>query len=349
MIKSLKLKDFRGIKKGKLNFAPITILLGPNNSGKTAILEALFLAPNPFRRVPYMLSKSYETRAIDVVLSLHETLDSKSLITLFHNYVSDTIELELNCSYDEKYTLRFITDNKHVFVSTSKELKDAQTKIIKGMKVHWFGVISKSPHQYGPIYFQDALIENTLLISTNLMKSAFWYLKSNWAPIVNTGICKKVAKEFSSFTYEKYTNITIEPFINDTYSINALLEDGRRIRLGDLGAGAQIYIIARILSEFEEPEVLLWDDVESHFNPRILLKIADWFADLIEKNKQVIISTHSLEATKIIAGLNEEVTSILLTLLDDDNNLKVKELKLKDVEDLLESGIDVRVAESLIL
>ena len=52
MITNLKLMNFRGIKEGELELAPLTILLGGNNSAKSTILEALFLAPNPFRRVP---------------------------------------------------------------------------------------------------------------------------------------------------------------------------------------------------------------------------------------------------------------------------------------------------------
>ena len=48
MIKKLEISNFRGIKEGSLELAPINILLGPNNAGKTAILEALFLAPIHF-------------------------------------------------------------------------------------------------------------------------------------------------------------------------------------------------------------------------------------------------------------------------------------------------------------
>lgn len=44
MIKELFLKNFRGIKSGRLeDFAQVNILVGPNNSGKTTILEALYL------------------------------------------------------------------------------------------------------------------------------------------------------------------------------------------------------------------------------------------------------------------------------------------------------------------
>lgn len=76
MIKNLKLKNFKGIKEGALDFAPITILIGPNNSGKTTILEALLLAPNPFRQVPYQLPKPYNQMAIDVISLLPGTLNT---------------------------------------------------------------------------------------------------------------------------------------------------------------------------------------------------------------------------------------------------------------------------------
>jgi len=44
MIKELFLRNFRGIKTGKLeDFAQFNILVGPNNSGKSTILESLYL------------------------------------------------------------------------------------------------------------------------------------------------------------------------------------------------------------------------------------------------------------------------------------------------------------------
>ncbi|KAF5417987.1 MAG: hypothetical protein C5S38_00460 [Candidatus Methanophagaceae archaeon] len=131
-------------------------------------------------------------------------------------------------------------------------------------------------------------------------------------------------------------------------AIYGFLEDGRRIRLGDLGEGIQNYIIARILYELEKPKVLLWDDIEAHLNPRMLLSIAEWFFDIVQNGDQVIITTHSLEPARTIASLNEEKTAIYLTSLQD-NILKAKRLTLKDMEDFLEAGIDVRVAEPLLL
>ncbi len=47
MIKHLSIRDLRGIKSGKIcNLAPITFLIGPNNSGKSTILDALLISAN---------------------------------------------------------------------------------------------------------------------------------------------------------------------------------------------------------------------------------------------------------------------------------------------------------------
>ena len=71
----LSLRNFKGVKEGKLELSTITILLGANNSEKTTILEALFLASNPFRIVPYNLDNSL-SMAISIIENLHKTLRS---------------------------------------------------------------------------------------------------------------------------------------------------------------------------------------------------------------------------------------------------------------------------------
>jgi len=40
MIEKIVLRNFKGIREGELELAPLTILLGGNNSGKTTLLEA---------------------------------------------------------------------------------------------------------------------------------------------------------------------------------------------------------------------------------------------------------------------------------------------------------------------
>jgi len=80
----------------------------------------------------------------------------------------------------------------------------------------------------------------------------------------------------------------------------------------------------------------------------MLLNIAEWFFDIVEDDNQVIITTHSLEAARTIAGINEEKAVIYLTSLEK-GTLKTKKFTLKEIEEFSEAGIDVRVAEPLLL
>jgi AAA15 family ATPase/GTPase len=45
MIESILIKNFRGIQTGQIDrFRKFNLLVGPNNSGKSTVLEALYLA-----------------------------------------------------------------------------------------------------------------------------------------------------------------------------------------------------------------------------------------------------------------------------------------------------------------
>ncbi len=90
MIESIQIKNFRGIQQGQIEqFRKFNLLVGPNNSGKTAILEALYLSSTTDRlleipeqansikaRIPNVDLLGYQS--VNRVLSRHnyEPLDS---------------------------------------------------------------------------------------------------------------------------------------------------------------------------------------------------------------------------------------------------------------------------------
>jgi len=332
MITKLSIKNFRGIEKGELELAPLTILLGGNNSGKSTILEALFLAPNPFRYVPYVFN-SYT--AVEILHEMHRTVISEGgYAFLLYNYTANRAEIE--CKVDgEDYVLLFDNEDKGIHVYTKKQ---GEKENIGEIDMSMAFICSKG---------QKTFIDNTLLISSKLTKSGyqyFYYASQN----SNGKISKKVTEGISELVYDNYSDITIEPSFSGGMAIYIVSEDGGKIRVCDLGDGVQNYMIARILYELENPKVLLWDDIETHLDPRMLLNAAGWIFDIIESGNQAIITTHSLEAVKTIAGMVEENTAIYLISLEK-GTLKTKKLTLKEIEKFSKAGIDVRVAEPLLL
>jgi hypothetical protein len=367
LIKNLTIQGFRGIKEGHISFSPITILLGSNNSGKSTILEALFLAPNPCRPVPYCIpqGETSPSSALVTVYFLHKTLDYSGYAFLLHNYTSKNAEIKIETGnsndnlqemQDKAETLavntnehfiRFLKKDQYIYLQSSSQ-KSIVTEIeVNGAKVPVYCQLHDSGLGFN--YAQsDAFTEDTLLLSPKLSLAGYEYLRRKWPEIVNSGISRRVAKDASELSWEHYMDFTMEPMIGGQLDLYAYLEDGRRIRLGDLGEGMQSYVLSRILCELRKPEVILWDDIESHLNPRMLSHIADWFGELVREKKQVVISTHSLEATKVIAGINEKDSKICITTIRN-SVLKTKSLTLTEVEKLQESGIDARVAEGLML
>ena len=158
MITKLSIKNFRGIEKGELELAPLTILLGGNNSGKSAILEALFLAPNPFRSVPYMIS-GYT--AVETLHEMHRTVISEGgYAFLLYNYTANQAEIE--CEVDgEDYALLFNKKDSSITIYTKKRWREEE---IGEIDMSMSSICGKE---------QKPLIDNTLLISSKLVKSGY--------------------------------------------------------------------------------------------------------------------------------------------------------------------------------
>ncbi len=354
MIKKLKLINFRGIKEGELELGDLTILVGSNNSAKTTILEALFLAPNPLRFVPYMPQRvdltAYHAEvspltAASLIHEMHKTLNSEGYAFLLYKYIAE--EAVIQCDDKE---LKFIKYGNIIHLVANKRIfAHYHTYDTPKGKIESFGWLGLSSAGLGgdERNREILLMPESLLISSELVKFAQWYIYSNWAYIANCGIPVEVAEDISHLVSEDYTNITIEPFLAGKLAIFGLLKDGSRIRLGDLGAGTQVYIISRILYELKKPQILLWDDVEAHMNPRMLIRIAEWFSDLVEIGVQVVVTTHSLEAVRILAEFNRNATIYVTSL--ENGILKARKLTIDDVESLLSAGVDIRMADAVVL
>jgi hypothetical protein len=341
MINRLRLENFKGVVEGEVQLDKLTILVGPNNSGKTTILEALFLAPNPFRLVPY-----YPPTAIELLQEYHKTLLEKGYTFLFDKYIAKNMlikvdDRELLFTKDSGAGISIYTD--YIPIGYSDFIRRVGEK-----NYMYLGSLLPDGRVDSKPYVEYVLItDNTLIFSTKLVKFAHEYLQNKWIEILNTGVPALIAKDVSRFVSEEYWNISAEPFMAGTMTFYVLLADGTRIRLGDLGAGVHLYIVNRLLYEHYKPDVVLWDDLETHFNPRLLSHITEWFADLVEEGKQVIVSTHSLEVVeKIISYVND--ATVLLTLLRD-GKLRVRKVKSDELEEWAKAGIDPRYAEVFLL
>jgi energy-coupling factor transporter ATP-binding protein EcfA2 len=338
VIHRLGLRNFKGVVEGEAELDKLTILVGPNNSGKTTILEALFLAPNPLRQVPYV-----PTTAVQLLLEYHKTLSEKGYAFLLNKYIANNMVIKV----DDRELL-FIKDiGSGIGIYTSYIPPGYVSTTRKFGEREFFHLGYLHPDGNVEVRLDVQIANNTLLLSTKLAKFAHEYLQSRWIEISNTRAPALISREVSRFVSEEYVNVTAEPFMAGSMTFYAMLADGTRIRLSDLGAGVHLYVVNRLLYEHYRPDVVLWDDLETHFNPRLLTHVAEWFADLVEEGKQVIVSTHSLEVVEKIIAFVEDATVLLTSLRD--GKLKVRRVKPDELEEWAKAGIDPRYAEVFLL
>ena len=368
MIRKLRLENFRGVVKGEIELDRLTILVGPNNSGKTTILEALFLAPNPFRAVPYVfrLLDQYVLRRVFPVRTrqvIYVQAPVAELLAIYHRALNEKGYTFLVNRYTAEKAIIGADDTEITFYKTGLNLDvyvNYQPKVIPGFKLpRQMTLNGKEQFYVGRLRTEWSeelvssgletllLTPNTLMLSTKLVGFAHEYLRQVWIEISNKGYAAAVAKDVSRYVAEDYVNLTVEPFTGGELSLFAMLSDGTRVRLSDLGAGVHLYVVNRLLYEHYRPEVVLWDDVETYLNPRLLSHVAEWFADLVDEGRQVVVSTHSLEAVKTLTTFVEDAT-VLVTLLRD-GVLKWMRVKPDKLRKGSRAGIDPRYAEVFLL
>ncbi len=93
MISSITIKGFRGIESGQIrNLTKFNVFVGPNNAGKSAVMEALYLAGTINQTAVGLISqKDKESITYDVLLSEPDILGYNPL-NLVANKHSDTVE-----------------------------------------------------------------------------------------------------------------------------------------------------------------------------------------------------------------------------------------------------------------
>jgi predicted ATPase len=111
------------------------------------------------------------------------------------------------------------------------------------------------------------------------------------------------------------------------------------VSLNDLGEGVKRFVLTYFAVEHVNPALVLWDDVEVAAHPSLMDALLRWLA---ESERQVVISTHSLDVLQSVALIEPEDARIILLKKDGDDVVHHKSLELDELKEILEGGIDLR-------
>ncbi len=305
-------------------------------------MEALYLAPNPFRSVfgePVPLKGGLDT-AIHCLAYLHESLDAEGFGFLIRDYVADKSLIQYQLKEGRSFELEFERDRElRSRISVSYKYGDDR-------KILGFLYLNSN---HADIAIRGSLLEmNVLLLRSDLLKLYWKMFRRRWVDISNMGIGSAVAPRISELVEEDYDDLTLEPF-GGGLTMYLRRSDGKRVRISDLGDGAQLFLTALILRELLRPEVLLWDDLEAHMNPQMITHTLEWLSNLVKEGVQVIATTHSLEVlNKALALMEGEDSFRILMLRLSEGKFIFKPLSGDEATSLIESGLDIRLAGALI-
>ncbi len=81
----------------------------------------------------------------------------------------------------------------------------------------------------------------------------------------------------------------------------------------------------------------------------MLTFLAQWLARIADAGTNIVITTHSIEAVKMVSSILEDKKPQILLLSLKNGKLASKRLTLNDIKELEEAGIDIRMAEGILL
>ena len=310
----LNIEEFRGIKKCSKNieFSNFTVLIGKNNSGKSAILDALSLLPD-LDVIDYITRQT----KIQYISGLHPG-GRESLHYLYAG--------PINLSYGIQSVEATIIINEN----------NSTTTYINGKEQLFRNLFSSA-------YPKEDLLNFVLFIpySKSLLVDLELRMQNLEKVIMKEGIHKTLANFLNKCVNDQYSEFV---FLRPISLRRVYPENQVYINLSDQGSGAEKIIKIIAIVEVLSPKLLIIDDFEAGLHPTMIKLFFEW---LKTKKIQTVISTHSIDVLYHLVDIEPDDTTILQLSKSNEDILSSTKLTLKEVEALLNTNNDPRLLGNL--
>ncbi|MGC9014860.1 MAG: AAA family ATPase [Thermoproteota archaeon] len=337
MIDKITIRNFRSIKDADIQVKPITILYGPNSSGKSSVLYAFFILKNivlnPNQPVDSFLNLVFSNLGgfVNVVFNHEKDLEIELGISKKTSYG----EIGYFISFDDKkgnFRLRINGQDLILPVSFPYPLSSQKSFNVKigetPVEAVWNGVsanpiLGKQPSTKELDFIKElnSLVEEVRRIDIVPLRRGF--NKPSYSPVQMTPVAlleDEVAylmvappgyllDELSSYIkriFNKDLRVYTPPGTAMFY-IRTLDETGLSNELVNEGFGVNqtVYMLAKILRA--EVSLVAIEEPEIHLHPSSQAKLVETLIDIAKrKKKRIILSTHS-----------EHIVGSLLTCIAD--------------------------------
>jgi len=360
VIRSIKIAGFRGIREGFVDeLEQVNIIIGKNNSGKSSILEALFLSAREkfiFIEIPRRYSEFYSGYLSALGYLLYRRMDNDEK-SLFYNYEEKPLKYELVLENEKKLTYYFIPRYYFLIEEPTVENKAIFTRLdwvpegtIEEGEIKSFLETLKPPSLRRDIDSIPQIVDerlsalrSALLVDTLHIGNVKDVMASCWEKVKMQGLDELIVDALREAYELNIVNLEYTPSGN--WLVTLKNERKHAVRLDDLGDGAKyaLTILTEIL--VAKPSILLIEEPECHTHPKGLELTFDVVFQFIKKmGTQTFITTHSLETlNKLIQLCKKHSLTVKIHHFTLKNGvLTSKPLDAPSVEVVTDLGADIR-------
>lgn len=379
-IKSLKIERFRAIKECKIDgLAKINIFIGRNNSGKSSILEALYLSSavfndsDPFNRfatrIEYLLN-----RRCNRGLRWRGTLAQREV--LWHEYDSRR-PIEIRINYGDRginsvgLPIELFEWHEHPLIEIPTDARIHMTERgripenFSHLCFHERTMMETASHSAANITesqrdnvmrelipdFESVqhFLKNMVFVESRLIYEMESVERSLWNDLLKKRLDRLITEVIREGYEIPVEDITYMPY-GDKYQLAVKLPK-TTVRVDDLGDGARYSMVFLMVAALAHSSAILIEEPENHQHPGGLAKSMEMILDLIERNNvQLFASTHSIEFLRIISQIAKEKKIDLLTFfieMGKNGVVEARKVSPEDTENLMKMGLDVRFLDAI--
>ena len=344
--------------------------MGRNNSGKSSILEALYLTSVAFNfedplnrganKLDYLLN-----RRCDRGLRWR----GKDKEILWYGYDSThPIEIEIQPEKNRKFKIELFNWHPHPLIDIPN-ISSVQRFYIEQLNIasprdfpHACFIESSVVHRRGSrdigrkavqklldeitsdFVATQHFMENMMFIDTNLIHKMEKVERNLWNDLLKKRLDKLVTNVLRKGYEVDVEDLTYMPY-GDIYQLAVKLPE-TTTRADDLGDGARYSMVLLMVAALAKATAILIEEPENHQHPGGLAKSMEMLLDLIKKNNvQLFASTHSREFSILIEQIAKEKNIDLITFFierDKNGNIEARKVKPKDADNLRKMGLDPR-------
>jgi AAA15 family ATPase/GTPase len=333
-VSSLKLKEFRGIRETKvpLELTKFNVLVGRNNSGKSAIVQALSLLPHPELELPMGLRVTFwYPRGNNI-----QTWEYRKGV---FNYLLGGSESAVY-RYVGIAVLDFSVKGKSCQVKIGRGSPDF---FVEGERI---ADINKWLEQLGIERERGkdavAFVPNDSTFFKNLKVN----LKQHWPVVEKSGAHYRIVREIiNKSVNETFTEVT--PREDELHVRKEVNGSPFYVKVRDLGDGIKKMLSVLLWLEASSPELVLWDDFEASVHPTLIKLVLEW---LMKKDWQVVLTTHSIDTLLKLLELDAESkgSSVILMQKTPDDILLHKRHTIEEIDDFVMANQDPRLLPDLL-